>query len=437
MPAYSESNGDRIEAVAARHRSLEGYVVIDLTQYLAGPLCTYMLASLGATVIKVEPPSGDVTRAQPPFATKSGLNWARADRQDIGLAYLKRNAGKFSITLDLKQDEQLRTFHRLIERADACVMNFRPGVAERLKVDSAALKEINPQLVHCSIDGFGNYTDDATGAVDIVIQALSGLMSITGEAAGPPTRAGAPVADQVAGLVATIAVLGGLLERDGAHGTRKGAVASISMLHALSMLVWDEHLDFYSKEGFPNRSGSGTPRFVPFNVYRTADEGFVALAAGGASSWRKLRAATGMFADAPDWDDPAARSAHADDINARLSAWVSRQSRAEVVEVLASHDIAVAPVYDIGDMLADRRFMATVLNNVKDPNHGAVDALNAHFPILINGTLAEPQLVPAPTLDQHRGPILEVLQNGTDLATVLNQSHETAQTSAPHEGDSK
>ena len=393
------------ETNAKRHRCLEGYVILDLTQYLAGPFCTFILGALGATVIKVEPPAGgDGNRHQPPFVTSEGLRSQKLSVDDVGLAFLKRNPCKQSVALDLKNEGDYETFLRLAKHADACVHNFRPGVAEKLRVDAAHLKAANERLVYCEISGFGPYgaaVGDRRGVVDIIAQAMSGAMAFTGLPDGPPTKFTSPLGDQVAGVFGAIAVLSGLLQRDGGRGTGVAPALEVSMLSALSLMVWDEHHDVYHRAGEPERSGNGTGRIVPFNTYKTRDDKHVAIAAVSPLEWKRLTEATGIadFETRSDWAVLSNRVVDRLAIDALISAWTESLSREEVMERLLAAGVTAAPVYGIADILEDELFRKKLLYRVQHPAYGEVDALNAKFPIVVDSVQIGPYARPAPILD--------------------------------------
>lgn len=398
-----------IEMRKTAYPCLTGFRVIDLTQFLAGPMCTEILAALGADVIKVEAPNGDTCRWQPPFLTEEGLDWLPSGDHDsgppFGLAYAKRNLDKRSVAIDLKSKRGVEVLSRMIRNADALIHNFRPGVAERLGIGQRAVRELSPDLVYCSINGFGRYSDG--GAVDVVVQALSGLMGATGEEGGRPLRCAAPVADQSAALFAAVAVLAGLLGREKrrsrepqartSEDATEGLQFEVSMLGALSALLWDEHPDVYEAMGAPRRRGNGTGRIVPFDTYQTADGKHVAIAAVGLGEWRRLAEATEIrsFVEREDWNDVAYRIRDRAEIDGLLRAWVGKQPRDQVLRRLQKGEVTTAPVYEIDDIIADTRFCETTLVKMGDEasfsdaiglgSRREQQAFRARFPIVVDG----------------------------------------------------
>ena len=390
-----------------RHGCLSGYVVLDLTHVLSGPLVTSILGCLGATIIKVEPVSGDINRRQPPFATTDGVQWDQVDSGAIGLSFLKRNVTKLGICLDLKTPAGMAVLLRLARVADAFVHNFRPGVAERLGVAEHQMQVINPRLVYCAVEGLGPYAQpgDDRGVVDLVAQALSGLMAATGQPDGPPTRCVAPIGDCVAGLYGAIAVLAGLLERDGRRATKLGRNFKVSMLGSLVSVLWDEHLDVNHRAGLPARSGNSISRNCPFNAYETSDNEWVVISAFSASEWRRLVEATEMAElDRPEFEQQLERVRHRNLIEEHLSRWVGARPRADVVARLARSGVTFAPVTTIADVLADEHYQKSLLYGVRHPIYGRTGALGAAFPIVAGDQQVHPD--PAPALGQHTDAVL-------------------------------
>ena len=362
---------------------LEGITVLDFTQYLSGPLTSMVLGFLGADVIKVEPLTGDGSREQPPFVGPDGegdLYGSRLAENHMGLAFLKRNVGKRSIAIDLKSDAGRLIIQRLVKRSDVVLHNFRPGVVERLGIDEASIRAINPEAIYLEISGLGSYDHSwRGGVVDVVGQAMSGAMGITGMPDGPPVRSAVPIADQVAGLFGAIGVLAALLGKN-LQGTPSGAVR-VSMLQALGFLVWDEHLDTYAEAGLPARNGNRTHRNAPFDAYRCSDDRYVAIAAIGRGEWLRLRNATGIlqFQD-PELESLSGRLSARLLIDALLSEWTARRTRDEVVDILEGHGCTVAPVYEPIDLLRDDRYRRAVLIDVLHPD-GPVHAVRGRMPL--------------------------------------------------------
>jgi crotonobetainyl-CoA:carnitine CoA-transferase CaiB-like acyl-CoA transferase len=274
---------------------LDGIRVVDLTHVLSGPLCTYQLALLGAEVTKIEnPDSGDMYRR---LGTDDRLN-----AMGMGLSYVGPAGGKLSVALNLKDPRGIGLLRRMIAVADILVQNYRPGVAERMGIGYDACREINPSLVYCAISGFGQtgpYRDHP--AVDHTVQGMSGMMAVTGPRDGPPVRVGYAAADTAAGLVAGIAVLGGLV---GAIRTGRGCFLDVSMLEACLVAQATVYYEYLNSGHVPPRVGSDIlAKRGSGGTFRTED-GFLVVSALSQDAFEKLCAVVGRR-DLPD--DPRFR----------------------------------------------------------------------------------------------------------------------------------
>ncbi|MBW1885168.1 MAG: CoA transferase, partial [Deltaproteobacteria bacterium] len=271
-------------------KPLEGIRVLDVTRIVSGPTCCFHLAALGAEVIRVEAPGGDVTWNVPPFVGPEGAHRGERGPRDIALSPLRRGRGKRSVEIDLKCEAGQTLLKRLAARSDVLVENFRPGVMEALGLDYASLEAINPRLVYCSITGYGHdgpYRDRPS--VDLVVQAVSGLMAKTGFADGPPTKVGATIGDQVPGIYAALGIVSALRQRD-LEG--RGQWLDVAMLDSLIALLWDEPIDDFEEQGVPERVGNGDRRGSPIGTYPTSD-GWVAVVCVGEKAWERVAALMG------------------------------------------------------------------------------------------------------------------------------------------------
>ena len=320
---------------------LSGVTVLELGQVIAGTYGGMILADLGAEVIKIEPPWGDAARN--PKITPVGGESA---------IHLQMNRGKKSMVLDLKQPEGREVFYALVARSDVVIDNFRPGVMERLGIDHETLRRYNPRLVTVSVTGFG-----ATGparnrpAFDLVVQAYSGLLDMTGPAEGSPARVGIPIADICGGIFACLSVLAALVGRE-LHG--EGRHADISMLDALvSMLSYDafDHLNTGARI---QRRGTAHAHIVPWQALAVKD-GFVVVAARGDKFWRNLCEAIGRpdLKEDPRTRDNAARVNNRAFVVEILTEAFAQKTKAEWIEMMKKYDLPVAPVYDIAEVFAD------------------------------------------------------------------------------------
>lgn len=320
---------------------LQGIRVLDLTQIVSGPTCTFLLAALGAEVIHLEPPGGEINWKAPPFFGPGGVNRGLRRPDDIPLSPLRRGRNKRSVVIDLKTEEGRRLFERLVEVSDVVVENFRAGTMERLGIDYPVLERLNPRIVYCTITGYGHdgpYRDRSS--MDLVVQAVSGLLSKTGFTDGPPTKVGVTIGDQVPGIYAALGVLAALRQReiDG-----RGQVVDVAMLDALVALLWDEPLDDYETRGFPERVGNGDPRAAPLGVFETAD-GWLALVVTSETQWESLCEMMERRDLAERAQGLRGRAELRDEINEGVAAWLRPRTTAELVEALTGAGIACGPV---------------------------------------------------------------------------------------------
>ena len=273
---------------------LFGITVLDLTHVLAGPYCSQTLQDLGARVIKVERPGGgDDTRAFPPFVQGESAYFATL------------NAGKQSIALDLKAPQDRAIFERLLARADVLLENSRPGAMGRLGYGWDAVQVRYPRLIYGAVSGFGHTGPDAAKpAYDMVVQARGGVMSITGEAGGPPVRVGASIGDIVAGMFLAQGVLAALYQRE---KTGMGAMIDVAMLDA-QLAIQEHSVAITTATGTPpGRTGARHPTITPFATFR-AEDGFVVIAAGNDAMFGKLCGVLGLaLASDPRFATNAAR----------------------------------------------------------------------------------------------------------------------------------
>ena len=317
-------------------KPLDGIRVLDLSRVLAGPYCTALLADLGAEVIKLEPPAGDDYRHVGPF------------RDGESALFTLNNRGKKSLVLDLKDPADLGLALAIADRSDVVVENFRPGVAARLGLGPEALRARNPRLVYCSISGFGQEGPlRDLPAYDLVVQAMSGLMAATGEEGGPPLKTGESVADLIAGLFASWAIMAALVGRG---TTGQGATLDVAMNDALFSLLTTSHALHLYAGRLPQRVGNRHPLSTPFGCFATSD-GQVVIAVLNPRQFRTLAGLIGApeAADDPRFESDEARTAHEPALRALIERWSRGRSTAEAVAALSQAGLPAAPILDIAE----------------------------------------------------------------------------------------
>ncbi|QIB36302.1 CoA:oxalate CoA-transferase [Ancylobacter pratisalsi] len=325
---------------------LSGLLVIDLTHVLNGPFGTMMLADLGARVIKVEPPGhGDDTREYGPFLGDTSLYFAFVNR------------GKESIVLDLKADADRAVFLNMVRRADVLAENYRPGVMARLGFSYEELAKVNPRLVYASSSGFGQNGPLATyPAYDTIIQAMSGLMSMTGFPDGPPTRVGTSLSDLLGGLHLFAGITSALYARE---KTGKGTHVDVSMFD--STLAFLEHgaMEVTATGHALERIGNRHPFLAPFDLFECAD-GHVAICCGNDHLFHALSAAIGRpeLADDARFRDNSARIAHVDALKSELETELKRQPAAHWLQCIHAAGVPVGPLLNVAQAFAEPQIKA-------------------------------------------------------------------------------
>ena len=261
----------------AAEQPLKGIRVLDLTRVLAGPYCAMLLGDMGAEVIKVEEPGkGDDTRGWPPFAGGESTY------------FMSVNRNKKSITLNLKTPEGRELLKKLAKKSDVLLENFRTGTMEKLGLGYATLAKLNPRLVYCAISGFGESGPDShRGGYDLIVQAESGVMDLTGFPDGPPVKVGNSIADLVAGMSGAHGVTLALLAR---QKTRRGQKVEVAMLDVMAALLTYQAGMYLNAGRTPARRGNEHPSIVPYEVFKAAD-GYLALGVANNSLWERCCAA--------------------------------------------------------------------------------------------------------------------------------------------------
>lgn len=318
--------------------ALHGIRVLDISRVLAGPFCSTILADLGAEVIKVETPWGDDTREFGPF-------WG-----EHSAYYRMVNRSKKGITLDLKSDEGRETLLGLAARADVVVENFRPGVMERLGISAATLTELNPRLVVTSISGFGQTgTMSAAPAYDLVAQALSGIMSVTGQADGSPTRVGISLGDIIPGLYAAIGTLGALMER---QQTGRGQHVDLAMYDSLVSVLESVAMRALYEDATPVAVGNDHAMTVPFSTYAASD-GDVVITVSNERLFATLAKTLGLdyMLDDPRFATNEARVERREEVRSRIEDILSDKTVDETLDLLRTAGIPSSKVVGVEEAI--------------------------------------------------------------------------------------
>jgi len=373
---------------------LTGTVVVDLTRVLAGPYCTMVLADLGASVIKVEPPGGDDARHFGPFVDGRSAYFASLNR------------GKRSIALDLKAPADRAVLEALAARADVLVENYRPGTMERLGYGWPELHARWPRLIYAAVSGFGHSGPYAgRPAYDMVVQAMGGIMSLTGHAGGPPTRVGTSVGDITAGLFTAIGVVSALHER---HASGRGQKVDVAMLDCQIAILENAIARYFATGTVPGPMGARHPSITPFEAYATAD-GHVVVAAGNDALFERLCAALGRpeLADDPRFVDNNARTRHVEDLKSALEDALVGRTSAEWLSALGAAGVPCGPINDVAQALSDPQIRAR--NMVVDARDGETAMRMAGNPIKLSAAADPPTRGRVPALDADRTAILAEL----------------------------
>ena len=379
--------------------ALEGVRVVDFSQVMAGPFCTMLLGDLGADVIKVEPPAGDLSRSM-------GGERLRLRGNDHA-PFLALNRNKRSIALDLSNTDDRAICLALLQTADVIVENFRPGVMRNLGIDYDAIAATNPRVVYASISGFGQsgpYADRP--GFDLIAQAMTGLMSVTGEPAGAPVKCGPPVADLAAGLYAAHGILAALLAR---AESGRGQYLETSLFEAaLGLSAW-EACEYWATGVAPQPFGSAHRLSAPYQALRTQD-GYLVVAALKVRQWQRLCEVIqrdDLLGD-PRFESNAARLAHLPDLTEELERSLAAAPTAAWVERFLAAGVPAGPLLDYHQVFADPHTHARdMVEEIEHPVEGSVRTLG--FAVKLHGTPATVRR-PPPLLGEHAEEVMRELQ---------------------------
>jgi crotonobetainyl-CoA:carnitine CoA-transferase CaiB-like acyl-CoA transferase len=383
---------------------LQGIKVLDLTHALAGPFCSTMLADFGADVIKLEPPgAGDIARA-----------WgAQLPGGETGY-FVGIHRNKRDIIVDLKRPEGKDLFFRLVEQCDVVLENYRVGALTRLGLDYEAARARNPGIIYCSISGFGQdgpYRERA--ALDLILQAESGMVSVTGEPGTTGTRAGVSIADLTAGMYSAYGVMLALRVKE---KTGVGQQVDVSMLEGQLSLLCTSFANYFANGEIPKPMGTSYAVVVPYQTFHTKTRD-LALAIAGEKLWRKFCPAIGHpeFADDPRWRETVDRMKNRDTLIPALQEVFMTRTYEEWEPLLLSNDIPVGAINNIAQVVEHPQVKARkAFVEFDHPTVGKVRAVGS--PVRLSATPAQMR-TPAPTHGQHTHEVLREML-GLDAAEI-------------------
>jgi len=375
-------------------KPLEHIKVLDFTRVLAGPYCTMILANMGAEVIKVERPDiGDDSREFGPFINGQSVY------------FISLNRGKKSIALDLKKPESIEIIKKLVKEVDVVVENFRPGTMEKLGLGYEELKKINPRLIFATMSGFGQTGPySRRPAYDMIVQGMSGIMSITGQEGGEPVRVGTSIGDIVAGMFGAIGILAALADRD---ISGQGRMVDVAMLDG-QLAILENAISRYTATGeVPKPLGARHPSIAPFEAYKTKDS-YVIIACGNDKLWESFCRLVGredllemdIFKTNPD------RVKNVQKLKEYLTEIFMQKTTAEWDEFLNKNGIPCSPINTIDKLFTDPQVLArNMLVEVEQPGAGHIKI--SGNPIKISGMEEEIPSDPAPQIGEHTEYILK------------------------------
>ena len=390
---------NHVNAAVGVFRPLSGVRVLDFSKILAGPLCTQYLADLGADVIKVEPPNGDDTRSWPPF------------EDGVGAIFTAVNRNKRGIALNLRKSAGLTIAHALASDADIVVESFGPGVADRLGIGWDRLSALNPRLVYASISGYGTRGPMKDGkGYDLIAQAFTGMLSLTGEPGGPPARSPFSPIDQATGYHAVIGIMGAIMQRD---RTGRGVKIEASLFDSAVGLLGYFLQNYWVRGTEPERPGSGHESLCPYQAFETADMPII-LGIANDGFWRAFcdiagdPALAGDIRFATNGDRVASRAV----LIPLVTAILARRSRAEWLAELATRGIPCSPVHTLGELSAHPQTEASGMV-LRDGSFQTVAS-----PLRVDGERLALRLRP-PALGEHSRAVLAELGYKIDKIDAL------------------
>jgi len=389
-------------------RALDGIKIIDFSKALAGPYCTMLLADMGAEVIKVEMPgSGDDSRGWgPPFI------------EGEAAYFLSVNRNKKSITLNLKDDKAKEIALKIIAKADIVLESNRPGVMTKLGLDYETVKKINPEIIYCSISGFGQTGPySKRPGFDQVIQGYGGIMGLTGEKGGGPLKVGIAVTDIATGMFAATGILTALFHRE---RTGQGQHVDASMLDGQVSWLTYQAGRYLASGDVPRRIGSAHPLIVPYQDFEASD-GFINIAAGNDNLWKKFCKATDLndIVDDPKFVTNPKRVENRDEVVAIVSKKIKTKTMQEWLDILNDAGVPCGPIYTVDQIFKDPQVLAReMLVEIDHPKCGKIQVTGS--PIKLSETPAEITTHP-PMLGEHNSSILQEFGFSEEDITKLKE----------------
>jgi crotonobetainyl-CoA:carnitine CoA-transferase CaiB-like acyl-CoA transferase len=374
---------------------LAGVRVLDLTRVLAGPFCAMTLADMGADVIKIEEPGkGDDTRSWPPFI------------EGEATYFMSVNRNKKSITLNLKSPAARKIFTDLVKISDVVLENFRPGTMEKLGLGYATLAKINPKLVYCGVSGFGESgPEGGKGGYDLIVQAESGLMDITGFPDGPPVKMGTSIADLVSGMAAAQGVTLALLAR---VKTKRGQKVEIGMLDTMAALLTYQAAIYWGTGRRPMRRGNEHPSIVPYEVFKASDA-YVTIGVANNSLWERCCAAMERpdLVKDPRFATDSARVENRATLVPLLNEILGERSAEEWMKRLEATGVPAGRIRTVPEVCESEHLKARgMIQPLQHPKAGKITVMGV--PIKLHGTPGAVK-TPPPLLGEHTDQVLKSL----------------------------